>query len=75
MTDNPDKVAALEKSGLKSVERVDVDIPPHDAGRSSLDTGLPGTGLNGGAVAFMRTALISAPTRVSACRLSAYQPQ
>ena len=38
MTDNPDKVAALEKFGLKVVERVAVDIPPRDANRRYLDT-------------------------------------
>ena len=38
MTNNPDKVAALEKYGLKVVERVAVDIPPRDANRRYLDT-------------------------------------
>lgn len=38
MTNNPDKVAALEKFGLKVVERVAVDIPPRDANRKYLDT-------------------------------------
>jgi len=38
MTNNPDKVAALEKFGLKVVERVAVDIPPRDANRRYLDT-------------------------------------
>jgi len=38
MTNNPDKVAALEKYGLKVVERVAVDIPPRDANRKYLDT-------------------------------------
>ncbi|MGE0559923.1 MAG: GTP cyclohydrolase II [Burkholderiales bacterium] len=38
MTNNPDKVAALEKFGLKVVERVAVDIPPREANRRYLDT-------------------------------------
>jgi len=38
MTNNPDKVAALEKFGLKVGERVAVDIPPREANRRYLDT-------------------------------------
>ncbi|MGA0113930.1 MAG: GTP cyclohydrolase II [Burkholderiales bacterium] len=38
MTNNPDKVSALEKFGLKVVERVAVDIPPREANRRYLDT-------------------------------------
>ena len=38
MTNNPDKVAALEDYGLKVVERVAVEVPPRDANRNYLDT-------------------------------------
>ncbi len=38
MTNNPDKVAALEDYGLKVVERVAVEVPPRDANRRYLDT-------------------------------------
>ena len=38
MTNNPDKVAALEDYGLKVVERVAVEVPPRDANRKYLDT-------------------------------------
>ena len=38
MTNNPDKVAALEDYGLKVVERVAVEVPPRNANRKYLDT-------------------------------------
>ena len=38
MTNNPDKVAALERYGLNVVERVAVEVPPRDANRSYLQT-------------------------------------
>jgi 3,4-dihydroxy 2-butanone 4-phosphate synthase/GTP cyclohydrolase II len=38
MTNNPDKVAALEDFGLKVVERVAVEVPPRSANRSYLAT-------------------------------------
>ncbi len=38
MTNNPDKVAALERYGLHVVERVAVEVPPRDANRSYLQT-------------------------------------
>ncbi len=38
MTNNPDKVAALEDYGLKVVERVAVEVAPRDANRRYLDT-------------------------------------
>ena len=38
MTNNPDKVAALEDYGLKVVERVAVEVPPRKANRKYLDT-------------------------------------
>ncbi|MGV3628442.1 MAG: GTP cyclohydrolase II [Betaproteobacteria bacterium] len=38
MTNNPDKVAALEDYGLKVVERVAVEVPPREANRRYLDT-------------------------------------
>ena len=38
MTNNPDKVAALEKCGLDVVERVAVEVPPRDANRNYLQT-------------------------------------
>ncbi len=38
MTNNPDKVAALEDYGLKVVERVAVEVPPREANRKYLDT-------------------------------------
>ena len=38
MTNNPDKVAALEDYGLKVAERVAVELPPRDANRNYLDT-------------------------------------
>jgi 3,4-dihydroxy 2-butanone 4-phosphate synthase / GTP cyclohydrolase II len=38
MTNNPDKVAALERYGLSVVERVAVEVPPRDANRNYLQT-------------------------------------
>ena len=38
MTNNPDKVAALERYGLNVVERVAVEVPPRDANRNYLHT-------------------------------------
>jgi 3,4-dihydroxy 2-butanone 4-phosphate synthase/GTP cyclohydrolase II len=38
MTNNPDKVAALEDYGLKVIERVAVEVPPREANRKYLDT-------------------------------------
>ena len=38
MTNNPDKVAALERYGLNVVERVAVEVPPRDANRNYLQT-------------------------------------
>jgi 3,4-dihydroxy 2-butanone 4-phosphate synthase/GTP cyclohydrolase II len=38
MTNNPEKVAALESYGLKVVERVAVEAPPRDANRGYLET-------------------------------------
>ncbi|RPJ48956.1 MAG: GTP cyclohydrolase II [Betaproteobacteria bacterium] len=38
MTNNPDKVAALEDYGLKVVERVAIEAPPRSANRKYLDT-------------------------------------
>ncbi len=38
MTNNPDKVAALERYGLDVVERVAVEVPPRDANRHYLQT-------------------------------------
>ena len=38
MTNNPDKVAALESYGLKVVERVAIEVPPRDANRNYLHT-------------------------------------
>lgn len=38
MTNNPDKVAALEDFGLKVVERVAVEVPPRSANRNYLAT-------------------------------------
>ncbi len=38
MTNNPDKVTALEKYGLKVVERVAVEVPPRAANRHYLHT-------------------------------------
>ena len=38
MTNNPDKVAALEDYGLTVVERVPVEVPPRSANRSYLET-------------------------------------
>ncbi len=38
MTNNPDKVAALEDFGLKVVERVAIEVPPRQANRNYLDT-------------------------------------
>ena len=38
MTNNPDKVAALEKYGLDVVERVAVEVPPRAANRNYLQT-------------------------------------
>jgi len=38
MTNNPDKVQALEEYGLKVVERVALDIPPRQANRRYLQT-------------------------------------
>ena len=38
MTNNPDKVAALERYGLKVVERVAVEVPPRAANRNYLQT-------------------------------------
>jgi len=38
MTNNPDKVAALERYGLTVVERVAVEVPPREANRNYLQT-------------------------------------
>lgn len=38
MTNNPDKVAALERYGLAVVERVAVEVPPRDANRKYMET-------------------------------------
>jgi 3,4-dihydroxy 2-butanone 4-phosphate synthase/GTP cyclohydrolase II len=38
MTNNPEKVAALQDYGLTVVERVAVEVPPRDANRKYLDT-------------------------------------
>ena len=38
MTNNPDKVAALEDYGLTVVERVAIEVPPRDANRNYLAT-------------------------------------
>jgi len=38
MTNNPDKVAALQRYGLNVVERVAVEVPPRDANRNYLQT-------------------------------------
>ena len=38
MTNNPDKVAALERYGLCVVERVAIEAPPRDANRNYLET-------------------------------------
>ena len=38
MTNNPDKVAALERFGLTVVERVPVEVPPREANRNYLQT-------------------------------------
>jgi 3,4-dihydroxy 2-butanone 4-phosphate synthase/GTP cyclohydrolase II len=38
MTNNPDKVKALEDYGLSVTERVAIDIPPREANRRYLDT-------------------------------------
>lgn len=38
MTNNPDKVAALESYGLNVVERVAIEVPPRDANRNYLHT-------------------------------------
>lgn len=38
MTNNPDKVAALQDYGLTVVERVAVEVPPREANRKYLDT-------------------------------------
>jgi 3,4-dihydroxy 2-butanone 4-phosphate synthase/GTP cyclohydrolase II len=38
MTNNPDKVAALERHGLTVVERVAIEVPPREANRNYLET-------------------------------------
>lgn len=38
MTNNPDKVAALQDYGLNVVERVAVEVPPREANRRYMDT-------------------------------------
>jgi 3,4-dihydroxy 2-butanone 4-phosphate synthase/GTP cyclohydrolase II len=38
MTNNPDKVAALERHGLHVAERVPIEVPPRDANRNYLET-------------------------------------
>ena len=38
MTNNPDKVAALERHGLGVAERVAIEMPPRDANRNYLET-------------------------------------
>ncbi len=38
MTNNPDKVAALEDYGLKVAERVQIEAPPRDANQRYLET-------------------------------------
>ena len=38
MTNNPDKVAALEEYGLAVIERVPVEVPPRAANREYLET-------------------------------------
>lgn len=38
MTNNPDKVAALERCGLSVAERVAIEAPPRDANRNYLET-------------------------------------
>jgi 3,4-dihydroxy 2-butanone 4-phosphate synthase / GTP cyclohydrolase II len=38
MTNNPDKVAALEKYGISVAERVPVEVPPRSANRGYLQT-------------------------------------
>jgi len=38
MTNNPDKVAALERHGLGVAERVAIEVPPRDANRNYLET-------------------------------------
>jgi 3,4-dihydroxy 2-butanone 4-phosphate synthase/GTP cyclohydrolase II len=38
MTNNPDKVAALQRYGLNVVERVAVEVPPRDANRKYMQT-------------------------------------
>jgi 3,4-dihydroxy 2-butanone 4-phosphate synthase / GTP cyclohydrolase II len=38
MTNNPDKVAALERHGLNVAERVSIEVPPRDANRNYLET-------------------------------------
>ena len=38
MTNNPDKVAALERHGLSVAERVAIEVPPRDANRNYLET-------------------------------------
>jgi 3,4-dihydroxy 2-butanone 4-phosphate synthase / GTP cyclohydrolase II len=38
MTNNPDKVAALERYGLTVTERVAIEAPPRDANRNYLET-------------------------------------
>lgn len=38
MTNNPDKVAALQRYGLTVTERVAIEVPPRDANRNYLET-------------------------------------
>ena len=38
MTNNPDKVAALERHGLSVAERVAIEVPPREANRNYMET-------------------------------------
>jgi 3,4-dihydroxy 2-butanone 4-phosphate synthase/GTP cyclohydrolase II len=38
MTNNPDKVAALERHGLTVAERVAIEVPPREANRNYMET-------------------------------------
>jgi GTP cyclohydrolase II len=38
MTNNPEKVAALEASGIRVVERVSAEVEPHDSFAAYLRT-------------------------------------
>jgi 3,4-dihydroxy 2-butanone 4-phosphate synthase/GTP cyclohydrolase II len=38
MSNNPDKIAALEQAGLEIVERLKIEIEPHEVTRHYLKT-------------------------------------